>query len=122
EFQDRGVAVVAINANDAEKYPDDSPERMVEDAKAFGFPFPYLYDETQEVARAYDAACTPDFYLFDQQRLLVYRGQMDGSRPGNNLPNDGRDLRQAVEAVLSGNPVSSEQKPSVGCNIKWKNV
>ncbi len=120
ELQGMGVAVVGINANDAARYPEDRPERMVEDAKAYGFSFPYLYDETQEVARAYDAACTPDFYLFDQQRTLVYRGQMDGSRPGNNVPNDGRDLRLAVEALLKGDPVPAEQRPSAGCSIKWK--
>ncbi len=120
EFQQKGVAVVGINSNDFEKYPDDRPEQMVEDADRYGYTFPYLLDESQAVARAYKAACTPDFFLFDKNRELVYRGQMDSSRTGNNLPVTGEDLRAAVEAVLNGQPVPQDQKPSLGCNIKWK--
>jgi peroxiredoxin len=120
EFQQKGVAVVAINANDATAYPADSPGEMARAAAEFAFSFPYLYDESQEVARAYRAACTPDFFLFDGERKLVYRGQMDDSRPGNNLPLTGNDLRAAVDALLAGRPVSGDQKPSLGCNIKWK--
>lgn len=120
EYQAKGVAVVGINSNDVEAYPDDSPELMVEEVKKFGYTFPYLYDETQEIAKAYRAACTPDFFLFDAQRRLLYRGQMDSSRPGNDKPLTGQDLRNALDAVLSGSEVASEQKPSMGCNIKWK--
>ncbi len=120
DYQPRGLAMVGINANDAVRYPADSPEKMAEEAKAAGYPFPYLYDETQAVARAYRAACTPDFYLFDRDQRLVYRGQFDDSRPGNNLPVTGKDLRAALEAVLAGQPASPNQKPSIGCNIKWK--
>jgi peroxiredoxin len=120
DFQARGVAVVGINANDVASYPADHPDRMREEARNAGYTFPYLYDESQAVARAYHAACTPDFFLFDQARKLVYRGQMDDSRPGNGHPVTGKDLRDAVEAVLSGKPVSPRQKPSLGCNIKWK--
>jgi peroxiredoxin len=120
DYQAKGAAVLAINSNDAANYPEDSPKRMVEEKKAAGYTFPYLYDETQEVAKAYQAACTPDFFLFDKERRLVYRGQMDASRPGNNKPNDGADLRLALDAVVAGKPVSATQLPSVGCNIKWK--
>lgn len=120
EFKDRGVAVVGINANDVSSYPEDSPEKMREEAVAAGYSFPYLYDSSQQVAKAYRAACTPDFFLFDGQRRLVYRGQMDDSRPGNGKPVTGADLRAAVSAVLAGEPVHSDQKPSIGCNIKWK--
>lgn len=120
EYQACGVASVGINANDVANYPDDSPARMQEEAADAGYPFPYLFDETQEVAKAYRAACTPDFFLFDKDRKLVYRGQMDDSRPGNNKPVTGADLRAAMDAVLAGWAVSGEQKPSVGCNIKWK--
>lgn len=120
DYRDRGLAIVAISANDVANHPDDSPAKMVEEARAFGYPFPYLYDETQAVAKAYRAACTPDFFLFDAGRKLVYRGQFDGSRPGNNIPVTGSDLRAAVDAALSGGPVPSDQKPSIGCNIKWK--
>jgi peroxiredoxin len=120
EYQSRGVAVVAISSNNVESHPDDSPEHMAEEAKTFGYTFPYLYDETQEVAKAYRAACTPDFFLFDRQRRLVYRGQMDGSRPGNGVPLTAADLRAALEATLSGGQVNPNQKPSMGCNIKWK--
>ncbi|MBW8002919.1 MAG: thioredoxin family protein [Planctomycetes bacterium] len=120
EYQDRGAAVVGINANDVETHPDDSPENMARDARRLGYNFPYLYDETQQVARAYRAACTPDFFLFDKYRKLVYRGQMDDSRPGNDRPLTGLDLRSALDAVLAGEKVNSNQKPSMGCNIKWK--
>jgi len=120
EYGDRGLAVVAINANDPVTYPADSPDRMREAAREHVFPFPYLFDESQDVARAYHAACTPDFFLFDGERRLVYRGQFDDSRPGNDLPVDGTDLRAATGAVLAGQPVPGEQKPSIGCNIKWK--
>ncbi len=120
EYQARGVAVVAISSNDVENYPDDSPEKMAEESKHAGYTFPYLYDETQQVAKAYRAACTPDLYLFDRARRLVYRGQFDDSRPGNGRPVTGADLRTALDAVLSGRPVPANQKPSMGCNIKWK--
>jgi thiol-disulfide isomerase/thioredoxin len=120
DYQARGLAIVAISANDVANYPDDSPAKMAEEAKTFGYPFPYLYDESQATAKAYRAACTPDFFLFDASRKLVYRGQFDGSRPGNNVPVTGTDLRAAANAVLAGRPVAPEQKPSIGCNIKWK--
>ena len=120
EYQQKGVAVVGINSNDVASFPEDRPEMMAKIAKETGFTFPYLYDETQEAARAYRAACTPDFFLFDKERRLVYRGQMDDSRPGNNMPVTGADLRAALDAVLTGREVSKEQKPSMGCNIKWK--
>jgi len=120
EYQKRGVAVVAISSNDVAAWPDDSPQKMAEEATSAGYTFPYLYDETQEVAKAYRAACTPDFYVFDREQRLVYRGQMDGSRPSNNIPVTGSDLRRALDAVLAGKPVLADQKPSVGCNIKWK--
>lgn len=120
EYQTKGVAVVGINSNDAGQYPDDSPAKMREEAASADYTFPYVYDETQEVAKAYRAACTPDFFLFDKDRNLVYRGQMDDSRPGNAKPVTGADLRTAMDAVLAGRPVSQDQKPSVGCNIKWK--
>jgi peroxiredoxin len=120
EYQARQVAVVGINPNDALHYPDDNPARMAEDANRLGYTFPYLIDETQEIAKAYRAACTPDFFLFDRERKLVYRGQFDDSRPGNNRPITGKDLRAALNAVLAGQPVSIDQQPSIGCNIKWK--
>lgn len=120
DYLPRQVAVVGINANDVENYPADSPARMAEEVRAAGYCFPYLYDETQEVAKAYRAACTPDIYLFDQHQRLVYRGQFDDSRPGNGLPVTGRDVRAALEAVLAGKAVAANQKPSIGCNIKWK--
>ncbi len=119
-LQGQGAAVVAISSNDAAKYPDDSPAKMAEEARAAGYTFPYLYDESQEVAKAYRAACTPDFFVIDRDRRLVYRGQFDDSRPGNGKPVTGADLRAAVEAVLAGRPVAGEQWPSIGCNIKWK--
>ena len=120
EYQEKGLAVVGINANDWEKYPEDSPERMAAEKERVGYPFPYLYDESQEVARAYGAACTPDFFLFDADRRLAYRGQFDDSRPGNGRPVTGADLRSAADRVLSGEPVSEDQSPATGCNIKWK--
>jgi peroxiredoxin len=120
EYQTRGVGVVAISSNDVSQHAEDSPEAMAAFAIEHGFTFPYLYDESQDVARAYQAACTPDFFLFDAARELVYRGQMDGARPANDLPVDGRDLRAALDAVLSGMPVSDVQHASLGCNIKWK--
>ncbi len=119
-YQTKSVAVVGINSNDVTNYPDDSPELMAKLVKEAGFTFPYLYDETQEVAKAYRAACTPDFFLFDSDKTLVYRGQMDDSRPGNGIPVTGADLTAAIDAVTEGKPVSQEQKPSMGCNIKWK--
>lgn len=120
EYEPKGLAAVGINANDVRTHPGDSPEKMAEEVESIGYTFPYLYDESQEVAKNYHAACTPDFFLFDSSRRLVYRGQYDGSRPGNNVPVNGEDLRSATEAVLSGGTVAGEQKPSVGCNIKWK--
>lgn len=119
DYLPKNVAVFAINSNDAENYPGDSPAKMKEEAQTWGYEFPYLVDEQQDVAKAYRAACTPDFYLFDANRRLAYRGQLDGSRPGNGVPVDGRDLRAALDAVLAGQPVADEQTPSVGCNIKW---
>ncbi|HNP62331.1 MAG TPA: thioredoxin family protein [Woeseiaceae bacterium] len=116
----RNVAVFAINSNDFENYPADSPAKMKDEKARRGYTFPYLVDEDQSVARAYNAACTPDFYLFDGDRKLVYRGQLDGSRPGNNVAVDGSDLRGAIDALLAGEPVSDEQIPSIGCNIKWR--
>lgn len=120
EYSERGIDFIAISANDVDNYPQDSPKNMKVFAEDHNFNFPYLYDESQEVAKAYDAACTPDFYLFDKDRILVYRGQMDGSRPGNSVSNDGVDLRNALNAVLAGDTISPVQLPSVGCNIKWK--
>jgi peroxiredoxin len=120
DFQGREVAVVAINSNDAIRYSEDSPAKMKDEAARAGYTFPYLYDESQNTARAYRAACTPDFFLFDRERKLVYRGQMDDARFGNNLSVTGKDLRAAVDAVLAGQPVSPNQKPSIGCSIKWK--
>jgi peroxiredoxin len=120
EHRDRDISVVAISSNDAESYPDDAPDSLREQAKELGFVFPYLYDETQQVARAYDATCTPDFFLFDKDLRLVYRGQFDASRPGNGVPVTGEDLRRAMDALLAGEPVPAEQRPSIGCNIKWK--
>jgi peroxiredoxin len=116
----QGCAMVAISSNDVEAYPGDSPDAMAAEATRQGWAFPYLYDETQSVAAAYRAACTPDYFLFDGDRKLVYRGQLDASRPGNGLPVTGADLRAAVEAVLAGRPVPEDQRPSLGCGIKWK--
>jgi len=120
EYQAKGVAFVGISSNDAENYPDDAPGKMRENALHLGYTFPYLYDETQEVARAYDAACTPDFYVFDGERRLAYRGRLDGSRPKTDTPLTGGDLRAALDAVLAGQSVAEVQYPSGGCNIKWK--
>jgi peroxiredoxin len=120
EYMGRGVAVVGINSNDVAKHPADSPERMVAEAENRGYAFPYLYDETQEVAHAYRAACTPDFFLFDQNKKLFYRGQMDDSRPDSGIPVTGKDLRRALDAVLVGEDPPEPQRPSMGCNIKWK--
>lgn len=119
EFQARGLAVVGISSNDVAAYPQDGPDKMKAEAASAGYTFPYLYDATQDVAKSYKAACTPDFFLFDQDHSLVYRGQFDSSRPGNGVPITGDDLRAAVEAVLAGREVSAEQRPSIGCNIKW---
>ena len=120
DYQPRGAAVVAINSNDIETHPDDSPARMAQEIASRGYTFPYLSDETQETAKAYGAACTPDFFVYDQDRKLVYRGQLDDSRPGNDVRVTGTDLRAALDAVLDGRPVTEDQKPSIGCNIKWK--
>lgn len=120
DYLPRGVAMVGINSNDVSNYPADSPGKMAEEARAAGYLFPYLYDETQAVAKAYRAACTPDIYLFDKDQRLIYRGQLDDSRPGNGIPVTGNDLRAAVDATLAGKDVSPQQKASIGCNIKWK--
>jgi len=120
DYEGKGIGIVAISSNDVADYPDDAPDRLKPMAEALGFAFPFCYDETQEVARAYTAACTPDFFLFDADLKLVYRGQLDDSRPGNDRPVTGKDLRAALDAVLEGHPVDPDQKPSAGCNIKWK--
>jgi len=120
DYAARGLAIVAINSNDVATHPEDAPPRMAEESKRVGYIFPYLYDETQAVAKAYRAACTPDFFLFDRARRLVYRGQFDASRPGNSVRVTGRDLRAAADAVLAGRVVAGEQTPGIGCNIKWK--
>ena len=120
DYGPQGVGIVAIGSNDIESHPDDAPVRMVEFAAEHGFTFPYLYDQTQEVALAYRAACTPDFYVFDSDRQLVYRGQLDGARPSNDVLVDGHDLRAALDAALDGRPVPEPQLPSIGCSIKWK--
>ncbi len=119
-YQHLGVGFVAISSNDIENYPDDSPEQLKSQAEKHGFDFPYLFDETQETARAYDAACTPDFFLFDTDLKCVYRGRFDASTPGNNEPVNGEDLSAAIDALIEGQPPLEEQKPSIGCNIKWK--
>jgi len=120
EYQTKGIAIVGISSNSVDEYPQDGPEAMRLEARSAGYHFPYLYDETQEVAKAYRAACTPDIYLFDRQKKLVYRGQFDDSRPGNGIPATGADLRRALDALLAGAPQLANQKPSLGCNIKWK--
>ena len=120
DYLPSGISFIAISSNDVDNYPDDSPEKMKEEAERLGFNFPYLYDENQDVARAYSAACTPDFNVFDGTLKCVYRGQMDDSRPGNGIPVSGKDLRNALDALLAGDKISGEQVPSVGCNIKWK--
>jgi peroxiredoxin len=120
DYLQKGAAIVAISSNDVVTFPDDSPQLMRKEKQDAGYTFPYLYDETQSVAKAYKAACTPDFFLFDAGKRLVYRGQLDDSRPGNDVPVTGKDLRAALDAVIAGRPVSSDQRPSLGCNIKWK--
>jgi len=120
DFADSDLAIVAISSNDPIEYPEDAPESLAQEAREAGYAFPYLFDETQEVAKAYTAACTPDFFLFDADRALVYRGQLDDSRPRNGLPVTGKDLRAAIEAVVSGEPVSDDQRASIGCSIKWR--
>jgi peroxiredoxin len=120
EYQPKGIGFIAISSNDVENYPDDSPEKMKQFARENDFTFPYLYDESQEVAKAYHAACTPDFSVFDSSLKCVYRGRLDGATPGNEEPNDGHDLRAVLNAILEGRAVSEDQKPSLGCNIKWK--
>lgn len=120
DYIPKEVSFIAINSNDVAKYPEDSPANMKSVALKLGYPFPYLFDETQEVARAYDAACTPDFYVFDADVKLVYRGQMDDSRPSNGKPVTGKNMRETLDRILSGKPVDPDQVPSIGCNIKWK--
>jgi peroxiredoxin len=120
DYADTGLGIVAISPNDPGTYPEDAPERLAEEARVAGYTFPYLFDETQVVARAYGAACTPDFFLYDADRRLVYRGQLDASRPGNGIPVTGEDLRAAIDAVLEGRTVPEDQRPSVGCSIKWR--
>jgi peroxiredoxin len=120
DYAGRGLGIVAISSNDVAAHPDDAPKHLREMAEELGFVFPLCFDETQEVAKAYTAACTPDFFLFDRERALVYRGQLDDSRPDNGVPVTGRDLRAAIDAVLAGRPVGADQRPSIGCNIKWK--
>ena len=120
DYQSKGIGIVAISSNDVENYPQDAPEKMAETAREWDLSFPYIYDESQEVAKAYEAACTPDFFLFDADDKLTYRGQLDDSRPNSGIPVDGRDLRSAMDAMIAGEPVGQDQKPSLGCNIKWK--
>lgn len=120
DYAAKDVGIVAISANDAGTYPEDAPHSLKEMAEELGFRFPFLYDDSQDVAKAYTAACTPDFFVFDENRKLVYRGQLDGSRPGNDVPVSGKDLRSALDAVLADEPVNPDQRPSIGCNIKWK--
>ena len=122
DYQTKGVNFIAISSNDAVQYPDDGPDEMKIVAKALGYPFPYLYDERQQVARAYDAACTPDFFVYDKDLKLAYRGQFDDARPGNNKEVTGNDLRTALHAMVEGKRLSDEQRPSIGCNIKWKKI
>lgn len=121
DYAPKGVSFIAINSNDIEAYPEDAPDKMKAVAEAVGYTFPYLFDETQEVARAYRAACTPDIFIYDGDLKLAYRGQLDDSRPGNGIPVTGRDVRRALDALLAGQPVDPNQRPSIGCNIKWKN-
>ncbi len=120
DYADQNVAIIAISANDPTAYPDDAPEKMKAEAERYGYTFPYLFDESQEVAKAFTAACTPDFFLFDHDRTLVYRGQFDASRPGNGFPVTGADLRAALDQVLADQPVAGDQTPSIGCSIKWR--
>lgn len=120
DYKTKGIDFIAISSNDVENYPQDAPDKMAETAKHEGYIFPYLYDASQQVAKAYHAACTPDFFIFDTELKLVYRGQLDDSRPGNNITSDGKDIRNALNALLNKQPINPEQKPSIGCNIKWK--
>lgn len=120
DYASKSIRFIAINSNDVTQYPDDSPEQMKKTAEELAYPFPYLYDETQEVAKAYSAACTPDFYVYNDELALVYRGQLDDSRPGNNIPVTGASIRAALDSLLKNEPITVEQKPSLGCNIKWK--
>ncbi|MFN5539739.1 MAG: thioredoxin family protein [Candidatus Melainabacteria bacterium] len=120
EYKGKGISFIGISSNDADTYPDDSPIRMKEIAEKLGYIFPYLYDESQSVAKAYGAACTPDFFIFDKDLKCIYRGQLDNSRPGNDIPVSGKDIRNALDNILASKPVDSNQKPSIGCNIKWK--
>ena len=120
EYKDKGISFIAISSNDVVNYPQDGPELMKSHAKTNQYPFPYLYDESQEVARSYDAACTPDFYIFNNENSLVYRGQLDDSRPNNGIELTGSDIRNAIDSLLNNKPIASTQKPSIGCNIKWK--
>lgn len=120
EYQEKGLQLIAINANDIESYPDDSPEKMVEDVEKYRYNFPYLFDESQETAKAYQAACTPDFFMFDQEHKLYYRGQFDDTRPNSDAAATGKDMRMAADSLLAGKPAPTEQKSSLGCNIKWK--
>lgn len=120
DYIPKKISFIAISSNDVKNYPEDSPERMKQIAKELGYPFPYLYDESQEVARNYNAACTPDFFLYDKNLNLVYRGQLDDSRPSNGIPVTGKDIRNAFDNILAEKPILTEQKPSIGCNIKWK--
>lgn len=120
DYKNRGIGFVAISANDAINYPDDSSELMAKAARQLKYPFPYLYDESQEVAKAYDAACTPDFFIYDKALRLVYRGQLDDSRPGNEIALTGKDIRNALDCIINDQPVPEQQRPSIGCNIKWK--
>ena len=119
-YQPKGISFVAISSNDVESYPEDGPAKMQEIGRNLGYPFPYLYDETQEIARAYNAVCTPDFFLYDRDLVLVYRGQIDDSRPGNGVAVSGKDIRAAFDNLINGRPVQADQKPGIGCNIKWK--
>ncbi len=121
-YRELGISFLAISSNDVINYPQDGPDKMKEQGQSLGYPFPYLYDEDQSVAKAYKAACTPDIYLFNSENKLVYRGQLDDSRPGNGKPSTGKDLQEAIEAILNNKPVNPIQKPSIGCNIKWKTV
>ena len=120
EYKEKGIAFIAISANDVVKHPDDGPDKMKAIAENLNYPFPYCYDETQEVAKAFGAACTPDFFIYDKDLKLVYRGQLDDSRPGNDIPVNGKDIRKALDCLLNGQPVQAEQRPSIGCNVKWK--
>lgn len=120
DYKNQRISFVAISANDAEHYPDDAPDKMKATALRLQYPFPYLYDETQQVAKAYDAACTPDFFIYDKNLELVYRGQLDASRPGNGIPVTGKDLRHALDCLIGNQPVPAEQRPNIGCSIKWK--